>query len=263
MQRRKVGRPRGRRLTVAVTTTAAVLALSLSAAPAAVAPTQIATAVSHASIGLGQSFTDTARLTAAGGGPAPTGTVDFFVYGPNNATCAGAPVASSLSRPVGLGASATSAPFTPGAPGTYRVIARYSGDANHVPVSGACNDPYERVVVAPGPAIATTVSPASIRLGQSFTDTARVTVTAGGPTPTGTVDFFVYGPNNTACAGAPVASSLSRPLTTAATARSWTLTPALSGTYRVIARYSGDANYAPVSGACNDPYERVVVSAIT
>ena len=224
----------------------------------------ITTAVNDATITFGQSFTDTATITVPAGAPAPTGDVDFFVYGPNNATCTGAPFASSLNRPVGAGGTATSGTFTPTAPGTYRVIAVYSGDANYTPVSGACNDPGETVVVAPAtPAIVTAVNDSTITIGQTFTDTATVTGPAGAATPTGTVDFFVYGPNNAPCTGAPVASSLNRPLNASGVAVSAVFTPGSAGTYRVIAVYSGDVNYTAVSGACNDPGETVVVSQAT
>ena len=224
----------------------------------------IATAVSDASITLGETFTDTATVSVPAGAPAPTGTVDFFVYAPGDTTCTGAPFASSLNRPVGAGGTATSGTFTPTAAGTYRVIARYSGDANYNPVSGACNDANETVVVAQAtPAIATAVSDASITLGETFTDTATVSVPAGAPAPTGTVDFFVYAPGDTTCTGAPFASSLNRPVGAGGTATSGTFTPTAAGTYRVIARYSGDANYNPVSGACNDANETVVVAQAT
>ena len=222
----------------------------------------IATQVNDATIDLGDSFTDTATVTGEPGFPTPTGTVTFRIYGPTDATCTGTPVFTSANRPL-TGGTATSAPFTPTAIGTYRVIARYNGDANYDPVAGVCGDTGEQVVVSPAtPTIATQVNDATIDLGDSFTDTATVTGFAGGPTPTGDVDFEVYGPNNATCTGAPVFTSVDRPL---------------DGWYgdvgvvhadgdrdlRVIARYSGDANYDPVSGVCGDTGEQVVVGPAT
>ena len=94
------------------------------------------------------------------------------------------------------------------------MIARYSGDANYDPVSGVCGDTGEQVVVSPAtPSIATQVNDAAIDLGDSFTDTATVTGVAGFPTPTGTVTFRIYGPNNATCTGTPVFTSANRPLT--------------------------------------------------
>ena len=225
----------------------------------------IATAVSSPSIPLTGTFTDTATITTPAGSPAPTGTVNFFVYGPNDATCAGAPIASSLNRPVGAGGTATSGTFGPFGAGTYRVIAVYSGDVNYTPISGACNDPNETVVVQPAtPQIATAVSDDTLTIGQSFTDTATVTVPAGAPAPTGTVDFFVYAPGDITCTGAPFASSLGRPVGAGGVATSEPFTPNSVGTYRVIARYNGDTNYNSVRRVrATTPGENVVVSQAT
>jgi tellurite resistance-related uncharacterized protein len=228
----------------------------------------IVTAVSNATRTLGQTFTDTATVTGATGAPVPTGTVTFVVYGPGDSTCTGIPVFTSAARPLtgatATTATATSATVTPAIPGTYRVIASYSGDANYTAVAGLCNDPGENVVVSKAtPAIATTVSNATRTLGQSFTDTANVNVAAGLPTPTGTVDFAVYAPGDTSCTGTPVFSSTNNALNGSGVATSGTFTPTAIGTYRVIATYSGDANYTAIAGACNDTGEQVVVSKAT
>ena len=104
----------------------------------------ITTRVSQSSLILGGSVTDTATLTT-GVGPAPTGTVTFNLYGPNDATCSGAPAFNSVNAVAG--GAATSAPFTPTSPGTYRFRATYSGDVNYSPVTAVCNAPNESVVV--------------------------------------------------------------------------------------------------------------------
>ena len=73
---------------------------------------------------------------------AGAGTVEFRLYGPDDATCATA-IFTSSNRPLtfsGAGntnASATSAAFTPTAAGTYRWRAFFSGDANNNAISGA------------------------------------------------------------------------------------------------------------------------------
>jgi len=114
----------------------------------------ISTQVSSSSISLGQSFTDTAVITKPAAGPAVTGTVNFNVYGPGDSTCSGAPVFSSLNRPV-TGGTATSGVFTPTAPGVYRVIAVYNGDANYAPVADVCGAANESVVVSSAPTVTT------------------------------------------------------------------------------------------------------------
>jgi hypothetical protein len=109
---------------------------------------------------LGGQLTDTA--TVAGLVSPAGGTVDFRLYGPDDTTCAGAPVFESLGRPVASDGTATSEPFAPTAAGTYRWRAFYSGDANNLPVAGACNDAGETVTVTPPPPVVTVGGPPEV-----------------------------------------------------------------------------------------------------
>jgi LPXTG-motif cell wall-anchored protein len=84
--------------------------------------------------------------------PQAGATIDFRLYGPDDATCTGAPIFESLgvSYPA-ADTTVISEPFLPQLAGTYRWVASYSGDINNQPVAGACNDASENVVVeAPG-----------------------------------------------------------------------------------------------------------------
>ena len=76
-------------------------------------------------------LTDTATVTGRVN-PLAGATIVFRLYGPNDATCADAPVFTSAPcrYPV-AGGPVTSPAFTPTAPGTYRWRATYSGDANN------------------------------------------------------------------------------------------------------------------------------------
>ncbi|MCA1683756.1 MAG: Ig-like domain repeat protein, partial [Actinobacteria bacterium] len=226
------------------------------------AAAMIATAVSSTPISLGGSFHDTATLTPPAGAPAPTGQVSFAVYGPGDSTCAGTPVFTST-NPLGApGTTAVSGTFTPTNAGTYRVVARYAGDADFTTVSTACGDPGETVVVTQASvSVATAVSPTPITLGGSFHDTATLgAAPTGAAAPTGTVTFNVFGPGDATCTGAPVSTS-TNPVNAAGTsATSTNFTPTSTGTYRVIASYSGDANYGPAATACNDAGEAAVVN---
>ena len=85
--------------------------------------------------------------------PSPGATVDFRLYGPDDADCSRTPVFESLGIPLGADGRAVSAPFTPTKPGVYRWRASYSGDANNNPVAGACNDAGEAVTVVGPPRI--------------------------------------------------------------------------------------------------------------
>ena len=147
-----------RRAAIVLLAVPALLGLPAPSVEAQTVPTITTTATPTALVG--QPIMDTATISDTPG-PA-TGTVTFTLYGPDDATCAGAPVFTSPSRPL-TGApqsSATSDPFTPTAPGTYRWVAQYSGDANNVPVTSACNSQgetsevsaYPLAVPPPGPA---------------------------------------------------------------------------------------------------------------
>jgi hypothetical protein len=95
---------------------------------------------------LGGSISDTATLAS---GTAPTGTITFTLFGPDNETCSGPPIFTSTKTVNGNG-SYTSDSFTPSSQGTYRFVAVYSGDANNNAAAGACGDANESVEVKPG-----------------------------------------------------------------------------------------------------------------
>src|SRR5207245_231612 len=143
------------------------------------------------------------------------------------------------------GTGATSSNFTPATTGTYRAVAVYSGDGNYNSSTSSCADPAEADVVAKAPLpIATAVAPTPITLGSTFHDTATLgPKPAGAATPTGSVTFNVYGPADPTCAAAPVFTSTNAVNAAGTTATSGTFTPTTTGTHRVIATYSGDANY--------------------
>jgi hypothetical protein len=120
---------------------------------AATTPTIVTTASAGGPIGT--VLTDQATLS---GGAAPTGSITFSLYGPDDATCANPAVFVSNAIAVSGNGSYVSAPgYTTTAVGTYRWIASYSGDANNVAVAGACNDANENVSIAPTPPMVETI----------------------------------------------------------------------------------------------------------
>jgi hypothetical protein len=211
-------------------------------------------------LGAGQ-LADTATVSGRIN-PQPGASVDFRAYGPNDATCSGPPAFESLGLPYPVaGGAVTSAAFTPTAPGVYRWIATYSGDANNLPVSGVCSDITEWVTVAPAtPSIATTPTP-TITVGSGTLADSATVFGLVNPQPGASIDFRLYGPNNATCSGTPVFESLSVPYpVTGGPVWSAAFTPTLTGVYRWIATYSGDANNASVSGLCSDASETVTVT---
>jgi hypothetical protein len=202
---------------------------------------------------LGGQLSDTATLA---GGASPTGTLTFRLYGPNDESCTGTPVFTST-VPVSGNGDYPSAAFTPTAPGTYRWAAAYSGDTNNAALTGACNDPGESVAITAAVVTLTTTASPGVVLGGHVSDTATL---AGGIDPTGTITYRLYDPNDESCAGAPVFTS-TVPVSGNGDYPSVAFTPTATGTYRWIASYTGDTNDNPLSGACNDPGQSVVVTA--
>ena len=136
----------------------------------------------------------------------PTGTVTFSFYGPDDATCSTTPVFVDTQPLVGLISNplrgeADSAYYTYTQAGVYRSIASYSGDANNVPVVGACNDPGESVVAEKfEPAILSEMSP-DTAVGSPLFDTAWI---ADAVNPTAAMHFAYYAPSDPTCTGTPV-----------------------------------------------------------
>ena len=214
------------------------------------APTITTTA--SASVPAGGTISDSAVLA---GGFSPTGTITFTVFGPNNATCTGTPLGTSTVTVTGNG-TYLSGPFTAAGAGTYNFVAVYSGDANNAGVTSACGAANESVTVTQAPPTITTTASASVPAGGTISDSA---VLAGGFSPTGTITFTVFGPNNATCTGTPLGTSTVT-VTGNGTYPSGPFTAAGAGTYNFVAVYSGDANNAAVASACGAAGESVTVT---
>ena len=154
---------------------------------------------------VGTSITDTATL--AGGASTPTGTITFNLYGPHDPNCTGTPVTTTKSVSSGNG-DYTSTQQTPSQAGNYSWTASYNGDSNNNAVSEtSCTTPSEQVTITSAgkasPTLTTTAS-AGGPVGTPITDKATL---AGGATPTGTITFNLYGPNDPTCAGTPLTTT--------------------------------------------------------
>ncbi|MEV4641866.1 hypothetical protein AB0J80_31425 [Actinoplanes sp. NPDC049548] len=201
---------------------------------------KISTTVSNPEITIGGSVTDTAQLTA---GNTPTGTITFRVYGPDDATCSGTPAAGYSVAVNGNGAYPSPA-FTPGAVGTYRWIATYSGDWRNEAVSGACNDPGEQAVVKKAKPRLTTVPDVLPN------DTATIAGLVG--PAGGTVTFALYG--NATCTGSPIYVQPAQPVNANGSYHTTNTTVRVSSDTTIgwIVQYSGDARNEAAASACSD-----------
>jgi hypothetical protein len=113
-------------------------------------------------------------------------------------------------------------------------------------------------VVDANPTLSTSAT-ANVAPGGSAKDTATL---AGGSSPTGTITFRVYGPSDSNCTAAPVATSTASVHGNGGYS-SASFTPTQAGTYRWIASYGGDGNNNAAAGACGDAGESTVVTAPT
>ncbi|MEO5680767.1 MAG: hypothetical protein ABIS47_13985 [Acidimicrobiales bacterium] len=118
------------------------------------------------------------------------------------------------------------------------------------------------------PPIITTAATSAV-LSQTISDTATVTGLTTAPTPTGSVTFTLFGPDDATCAlGSIFTSSVALGPTLATTASpandaaatSTSFLPTAPGGYQWVAVYSGDANYLPVTSPCGAPNETSTVT---
>jgi hypothetical protein len=201
----------------------------------------------------GLSIYDAAKLRL---GVAPTGEITFTLFGPGSPTCSGTPVFTSITAVNGNGVY-NSLRFTPVASGTYRWMARYSGDANNRPVLTACGARNEQVsVTVPAVTGLTTSASAAVTLGGAIHDTAHL---SSGAAPTGMITFRLYDSGDNACAGRPVFTS-TVPVDGSGDYVSGSFVPTAPGVYRWVVQYSGDhANHPAGPTDCGDGAERGIV----
>ncbi len=216
-------------------------------------PTTLETTASS-NVTIGGQVHDTATLS---GGVSPTGTITFKLYGPDDADCSGTPAFTDIKNVSSGNGAYDSANFTPTAAGTYRWTADYSGDASNAASSSACNAANESVTVAKHTTTLTTNASGDVTIGGQVHDTATL---SGGVSPTGTITFKLYGPDDADCSGGAVFTDTVN-VNGNGGYESGAFTPSAAGTYRWVADYSGDVANNPAASTCNAPGELVLVSA--
>lgn len=189
----------------------------------------------------GQKVTFTATISpVAPAAGTPTGTVTFTING------------APLGQPVQLvDGTATSSGFASLSPGTYSVVATYSGDGNFIGSNGGIDQGNGQNVSqgATTLAVATDGSPAAYGAPVTFTATVNASAPAIG-NPSGVVQFWeggtLLGSSNLADAG-----------TNSATASfvSSTLTP---GAHSITATYVGNFNF---TGSTNSVSQTIGAAA--
>src|SRR3989442_11675979 len=135
--------------------------------------------------------------------------------------------------------------------GTYHWRASCSGDPNNNPAGPtACADPAEAVVVTKAtPALATTPTPTSGTVGVTLNDAATL---SGGSSPTGSITFTLYDPDQATCTGTPRFTQTVTVTGNGTYSTTGGFVTDKPGTWRWTASYSGDASNNPASTGCND-----------
>ena len=221
----------------------------------------VTAAPASTSVAYGSGDDDTVTVTGTGG-VAPTGLVNFSVCPGDASPCdENSPAALSLGTVDVSGSGdtvrATSPSFDADTLGNYCFAAVYSGAHTYASVVSASTSDQCFTVTPAGSVTTAAPGSASVALGASDTDTATVRGVNGGSVPTGTVTFYVCGPDTTLTScGAPTPASgsgveVGSPVTLLpgsglATATSAAVTPTATGAYCFLAVYSGDHNFAVV-----------------
>jgi hypothetical protein len=185
---------------------------------------------------LGNGVSMSVNLQGTSCGNPPTGTLTFFA----GSSQLGSPqaVQASAGPETCIIQSSTSFNTTALPLGQSAVTVKYSGDANY---AASVSNPVTIDVRIPT-TTALITSNGTIQQGTSVTFSATVTPNqAGGPTPTGTMQFT--SPN-----GGPIGSAV-----TLSNGQAQVVTNSLpSGSLVIYADYSGDTNSAPSQGSVNE-----------
>ncbi|HEV2413962.1 MAG TPA: hypothetical protein VGX27_04085, partial [Candidatus Dormibacteraeota bacterium] len=197
----------------------------------------------------GSSAYDTATVTPSNGFTA-TGTVTYTFF--SNGICSGTGTGAGTVTLTVSGSVPKSNTEGPLANGNYSFQAVYSGDNNYAGSTGAC----EPFAVGPGTSTtATAVFDAATNApwsgaettGASAYDTATV-APSDGFVATGTVTYTFF--TNGICSGTGVSAGTETLDASGKVPHSMAEGPLKAGSYSFQATYSGDANYAGSTGAC-------------
>jgi Ca2+-binding RTX toxin-like protein len=153
---------------------------------------------------------------------------------------------------VASGAQVTHA-FTGAAPHTVQLTATDDDDNT---------DTHQLTIVVVGTAIVATPSPGIVIGTGTLSDQAQVNGRTS-PTAGATIDFKLFGPNDTLCAGTPLSRTTVPYPADGGIVTAAPYTPVQTGVHRWTVAYSGDANNPPIPGRCNDATQNVLVSAVT
>jgi hypothetical protein len=236
-------------------TPAASSCTEASAATTISSATPSVTTTSSAGVTIGGQVHAASTIAA---GHEATGTIEFALYAPGDTTCTGTPAFTATKTVTAAATTYESGNFTPIASGTYHWVASYSGDTNNKAAASSCGEASAAVAVGTASPSLTTTSSAGVGIGGQVHATASL---AGGDEATGTIEFALYAPGDTACTGTPVFTETKTVTAASTTYESGMFTPAAAGTYRWVAEYSGDGNNDGAESPCAEASAAVAVAS--
>src|SRR5437870_2427262 len=142
----------------------------------------------------GGTIQDTATLS---NGTSPTGTISFSIYGPNDATCSGTATNAGSATVSGNGSYSSSA-VTENEIGRASCRESERGEVDNKAVTTQCNEAGENSTANKASPTITTSATATATPRGTIQDTATL---SNGTSPTGTISFSIYGPNDATCSG--------------------------------------------------------------
>src|SRR5207244_1242794 len=215
----------------------------------------------------GTSGTRSDTMTATAGITLATsdagGTISFYLFKPgDNCSDLGTAVYSSTGVAVSGNGTYHSADGTTKTRSderrvgkAYQWLAKYSGDDNNNPAGSTCAD--EAVVIGlNSPALGTTPSETSGKIGDTLTDNAGLTLATSDAG--GTISFYLFKPgDNCSDLGTAVYSSTGVAVSgngtyhsADGTTKTGSNVTTQAGTYHWLAKYSGDDNNNPAGSTC-------------
>jgi len=177
---------------------------------------------------VGTPFSDSATLQ---GGYAPGGTITFRIYGPIAAGCAKPAFVDTVA--VAGNTTVNSDPFVAKRPGRYSFVASYSGDSANRGAIEPCDSAGQVVKVQKR---MPRVKPRARLEGRRISIRAHL---SGGASPSGTITFRLYGPDDTRCRRKPAFSGGVTVKSNGDFSLAQYLAPK-PGIYRLGVGYSGD-----------------------
>ncbi len=228
------------------------------------APMAGGNSVSGSSVIPGTSVTDRAVVTGSalvGIAPGATGTVSFFLCGPQatqaaaKCTAGGTLVGAAVNLPAGAANPkiVDSSAVAPTVPGWYCFRGEYSGDANY-PASADSSLSECFQVVKVTPVVTTSIHNAAhgivtaVEAGSTVHDFVSVVGAAGTPSGSVTLDWFANG----TCSGTPATTSAPLALNASGQvdATSFPRGPLGAGMFGFRAHYAGNTVYLAGDGPC-------------